>query len=293
MIDLTHIYHRLATVTASLPDGDAGAAFRAVAAYALTGQEPTGLSALAQMAFDTSRYDIDRLLAEEQAQAEQSIREQELLAQEQMEQEMEDLQRRAERSEIYRQNAQKRWVKKNTNKCNSMQKMQNDANCINSINCMNLYTDKEKETSLSSPTPLTNSKEKENNPQKKTPIINDSVKEKVPLIESNLADRRQHFYNQVAQFAHLYPPNMLRAFFDYWTEPNRSMTKMRYEMQKTFAINLRLANWAKHETNYTNKPQTPYERQQRNIQQYQNDTYDLMRELVEQDTISLRQADGT
>ena len=37
---------------------------------------------------------------------------------------------------------------------------------------------------------------------------------------------------------------MLRAFYNYWTELNKSATKMRYELQQTFEIGKRLATWA-------------------------------------------------
>lgn len=36
---------------------------------------------------------------------------------------------------------------------------------------------------------------------------------------------------------------MIRAFFDYWSEPNTSGTKMRYEMQKTWNLAGRLRTW--------------------------------------------------
>ena len=36
---------------------------------------------------------------------------------------------------------------------------------------------------------------------------------------------------------------MIRAFFDYWSEPNKAKTKMRYEMQKTWDVSGRLRTW--------------------------------------------------
>ena len=43
---------------------------------------------------------------------------------------------------------------------------------------------------------------------------------------------------------------MLQAFADYWTEPNRSLTRMRFEMQKTWSTALRLATWARNEASF-------------------------------------------
>ena len=43
---------------------------------------------------------------------------------------------------------------------------------------------------------------------------------------------------------------MLEAFTDYWTEPNRSKTKLRYELQPTFDIKRRLATWSKNKDKF-------------------------------------------
>lgn len=41
-----------------------------------------------------------------------------------------------------------------------------------------------------------------------------------------------------------YEPAMLKEFFDYWTEPNKSRSKMRWEQEKTWELPLRLSRWA-------------------------------------------------
>ena len=46
-------------------------------------------------------------------------------------------------------------------------------------------------------------------------------------------------------------------FFNYWTEKNKSGTKFRAEMQKTFDINLRLKRWASNNFNTANKSKFP------------------------------------
>ena len=59
-----------------------------------------------------------------------------------------------------------------------------------------------------------------------------------------LKNRESEFKELVRQFSNQYPVNMLKSFCDYWTEPNKSKTKMRFELEKTFEISRRLATWA-------------------------------------------------
>ncbi len=40
---------------------------------------------------------------------------------------------------------------------------------------------------------------------------------------------------------------LLNEFIDYWTEPNKSGTKIRYDGEKFFHVNRRLATWAKNQ----------------------------------------------
>lgn len=40
-----------------------------------------------------------------------------------------------------------------------------------------------------------------------------------------------------------YSKEMVSKFYDYWSEPNRSNTKMKFELQNTFEISRRLSNW--------------------------------------------------
>ena len=52
-----------------------------------------------------------------------------------------------------------------------------------------------------------------------------------------------------------YTPKLLRSFYDYWSEPNKSQTKMRWELQKTFELTRRLNTFKKNDNNL-NKPNT-------------------------------------
>lgn len=49
---------------------------------------------------------------------------------------------------------------------------------------------------------------------------------------------------------------ILDSFHNYWTEPNKSRTKMRFEMEKTWDLNRRLDTWVKRSKQY-NKGNEP------------------------------------
>jgi hypothetical protein len=65
----------------------------------------------------------------------------------------------------------------------------------------------------------------------------------IKIINKDISIRRLKFINDVSLFE--YDKNILEGFTDYWTEPNKSKTKMRFELCKTWSTNLRLKNWAK------------------------------------------------
>lgn len=75
--------------------------------------------------------------------------------------------------------------------------------------------------------------------RKKTAVIDYSV---------DIEERKKAFYDTIKPFVGKYPKDMLRSFFDYWSEMNQKRTKMRYEIEletrKTWEISKRLARWA-------------------------------------------------
>lgn len=68
---------------------------------------------------------------------------------------------------------------------------------------------------------------------------------------SLLSLRKQQFYDSLRPYQDIkggkYSGTMLHDFFAYWSEPNRSQTKMRFELEKTWDLSLRLSNWARRE----------------------------------------------
>lgn len=74
----------------------------------------------------------------------------------------------------------------------------------------------------------------------------------------SLESRKQSFYQTMVPYVFNestgqgYHPEMLRAFYDYWSEPNKSGTKMRFELEKTWSLEGRLRTWASRDKNFNN-----------------------------------------
>jgi hypothetical protein len=101
--------------------------------------------------------------------------------------------------------------------------------------------------------------EKNNREQPKTSNIereeeeNKNRKEKEESsadLSATLEQRSLDFRNKVAEHLNEYPKEMLRAFYDYWSESNEGGRKMKWEMQKTFNLPLRLATWKRNESKF-------------------------------------------
>ena len=73
---------------------------------------------------------------------------------------------------------------------------------------------------------------------KKSTTIN---KNKEIIITNNISNRRNDFVFEVLTFD--YDESILNGFIDYWTEPNKSNTKMKFELNKTWKTALRLKTW--------------------------------------------------
>jgi hypothetical protein len=67
------------------------------------------------------------------------------------------------------------------------------------------------------------------------------VEDKKPKVD--LTTRRAEFLMSVDNHINEYPKDMLQQFVDYWTEPNKSKTKMKFELQRTWDTKRRLETW--------------------------------------------------
>lgn len=89
-------------------------------------------------------------------------------------------------------------------------------------------------------------KNKKEEEYKESTLSKESVPKKDAAIAATLK-RKDAFYSSLIPYVPKYGSEMIRAFFDYWTEKNRSKTKMRFEQQTTWELPLRLATWASRE----------------------------------------------
>lgn len=127
-----------------------------------------------------------------------------------------------ERSEKARRNATARWSNKDADVCDGMQphnKMQPHANdAIYVYDSVNVEEEKEPK----------GSKKKAASAAERAEVVikaaTDSLTEEV--------------------MATSYPNDMKEKFIAYWTEPNKSRTRVRYQMEKTWDTSRRLALWA-------------------------------------------------
>ena len=70
--------------------------------------------------------------------------------------------------------------------------------------------------------------------------------------ERKLQRRKDKFVSSLEPYKETYGDAMVEEFSDYWTEPNKSKTKMRFEMERTWDLNRRLKRWASNRINQHN-----------------------------------------
>jgi len=69
--------------------------------------------------------------------------------------------------------------------------------------------------------------------------------------KANLEIRSTLFKETLIPYKQKYPIDLLKNFFEYWTEPNPAKTKMRFELEKTWSIERRLTTWANRQKDFT------------------------------------------
>lgn len=92
------------------------------------------------------------------------------------------------------------------------------------------------------PTPNPNIKKEKNIKETTTNVV-----AKKDAAKAATLSRKDSFYQSLVPFVGKFPKDMIRTFFDYWSELNKSGTKMRYELEKTWELPKRLATWANRE----------------------------------------------
>lgn len=105
---------------------------------------------------------------------------------------------------------------------------------------------------------------KKKNKNEKTPTTpKEKNKRKTPHPRARkstqtLDERRQTFVDSLTPFIPTYGMEMINAFADYWTEPNRSCSRMRFELQRTWSLPLRLATWARQDKVFAQRTVYPH-----------------------------------
>lgn len=73
---------------------------------------------------------------------------------------------------------------------------------------------------------------------------------------TNIKIRETQFKTSILEFKNNYSNELLKSFFDYWTEPNITKTKMKFELERTFEISRRLVTWDKNDKKFNNGKST-------------------------------------
>ena len=166
--------------------------------------------------------------------------------------------------------------------------------------------------------PYDNSQESNNERKERTKEKKETTKNNLCLADSRIGDeaiastsklklksleeRRQAFWNRLVPFVRqgVYPLEMVKAFYLYWTECTEKSRKMRFEMEKTYELPRRLATWRRREnkgygiTNSRNygraerltPEQMADQARAKEIREEQSAEYQRYREEVQQKAIS-------
>ena len=65
--------------------------------------------------------------------------------------------------------------------------------------------------------------------------------------------RMANFYNSLVPYVKAYGKEMVRHFYDYWSETNKSGSRMRFEQEPTWVLEKRLEYWSRNEKSYSTK----------------------------------------
>jgi len=80
--------------------------------------------------------------------------------------------------------------------------------------------------------------------------INKDINKDIKLEAKSLQDRQTEFMTELEIYINDYAKEILMAFWEYWSEPNVSKTKMKKELQKTWDTKRRLNTWNRNQNNW-------------------------------------------
>jgi len=116
------------------------------------------------------------------------------------------------------ENAKLRWDKKDANAC---ERIKSDANYADTV----------------------------------TVKVKDTVTVKVK--ENNIEERKLKFASTLEPFLQTYGRDLLKEFYNYWAESNKLNNKLRFESEKFWDLDRRLATWKGKEKNFAQKKDRP------------------------------------
>ena len=81
-----------------------------------------------------------------------------------------------------------------------------------------------------------------------TVSVNDNVNK-----EKYISKIQEKFYQSLILFINDFDKKTIREFYDYWSEPNKSNTKIKYQLERTWDTKRRLQRWTKNNFNEKNR----------------------------------------
>jgi len=121
-------------------------------------------------------------------------------------------------------------------------------------------------------TNLTNVNERSNRSTDLT--VNDNVNVNVTVndnvIKNNIDKRKQDFKKSLIPFLDKYGKELIKEFFEYWTEHGLKDKKMKFEKQKSFGIARRLVTWEKNNQKWKQNNNTKKSNYEANIEANRN-----------------------
>jgi len=98
--------------------------------------------------------------------------------------------------------------------------------------------------------------------KKTTNTVNNTQPTQKTTQKTLIKQRKETFVEDLKNYANLYDKDMLNDFYRYWVETDIKEQKMRFELQKTWQLNLRLITWQRNtqkQFNAKTNPEKPKE----------------------------------
>lgn len=105
------------------------------------------------------------------------------------------------------------------------------------------YQKSEQQTDQQANNDRTTSEQRVDTPKEDKELKNENNEIKIDLAKAKLTDL-------ISEFTFSYDSKLLSEFYDYWTEPNPSRTKCRYQLEKTWDTGKRIARWASNQNKF-------------------------------------------